>query len=211
MYYFKPIFFVLLFLGLLFAQQSTSIITGNFNPSDENKFIYLYTPGVDHAPEELIVEPIVNHQVQIKKSFDKKGRLLSWGLIFLGYDDKITMADFKEMRKDYDFVRDRKLLIVLEDSVTITFSEPVSFSKVNGGHLNKEWQHLFEAIKENQHVRFVKEHPDSPFSLTCLKALRKVSLYTDQLNDVDISSLYNDLSDRIKQSIEGKEFFKQNL
>lgn len=68
-----------------------------------------------------------------------------------------------------------------------------------------------KSLKDHTYLDFVKTHPDSPFSLSCLKAIDKVARYFPELGEINISALFEDLSDRIKNSFEGKEFIENYI
>lgn len=207
----KLIFVILLAPQLLLAQKLPYTITGSFDKLQENKFVYLYTQQVDDRTEELTVIPIVNNQFLVHKTIDKKGRLFTSAIIFLGKDDKISVADFNELKKDPEFYINEKVLFVLEDSLHIDFKFPLKQSVVKGGKLNEENNYFNKSLKDGTYLNYVKGHPDSPFSLVALKAIDRVAKYSNQLAEIDILELYNGLSDRIKQSFEGKEFAKKYL
>jgi len=207
----KFLFLILLIPQLLHAQKLSYIIKGNFDKEQENKFVYLYTQKVDDKPEELLVLPIIDNQFLIKGDIDRKGRSFSSGIIFLGKNDKISLKDFDDMKMDPEFYINEKILFILEDSLHIDFKSPLNQSIVHGGKLNAENVILQKELREGSYLNFINNHLDSPFSILCLKAIDYVAKYSNKLYDIDIVALFNGLSERVKQSFEGKEFAKKYI
>jgi hypothetical protein len=207
----KFLLIILLIPKLLVAQKSSYLIKGSFDKEQENKFVYLSIQKIDDRQEELIIVPIMDNHFSIRKEIDKKGRLFVSAFIFLDKNDKITIQEVKELKQDPDFYINQKVLVVLEDSIDIDFKFPLYQSVVKGGKLSEENIIFQKALKEGAYLEFIKDHPDSPFSLSGLRAIDRVAKYSNKLQEIDIVELYNGLSDRIKKSFEGKEFAKKYL
>ncbi|WP_131538353.1 hypothetical protein [Pedobacter nototheniae] len=208
----KFLFFFIFLPNIVLAQMGEYNIKGDFGKDNANKFAYLHLSQIDDRSEELIAIPINNNQFFINKQIDKKKRLCIFGIIFTSKRGDITIDEFNEMKKDMDFYLNHKLLIVLEDSVHIDFKSPITQSIVNGGKLTNESVLCQKATKDNTYLEFIISHPDSPFSLLCLKAINRIknmSIYTKNLENINTSELFNKLSDRLKQSFEGKEYTKE--
>lgn len=161
------------------------------------KYAYLY----DSDTKIFITEPIVDHQFSFKVDKIEKPKILLLSFnteLFKSYKQVLESPDYK--------YPNGSRMVALEDTVKVTLKEYTKDAIVEGKILNKDIDDMNIAINSRKYDAFFEQHPDSFIAIMFLKILSKYTLnglpvYTIQERKLS----YDKLSDRLKQSDEGKE------
>lgn len=179
-------------------------IEGQVKPSVTDKYVYLYL----NNSKRLMKSSINTGQFMFSglDTLDKKG--LSFGELFLSNDSTDRYIPFKEIRLKH--INRKYKSIVLENiPVKVIVDGSITNARVDGGKLNKIFDEMNNAIAAGQYENFIEKYYDSPMSLTLIRALLSVEKMNRFNLDVSCQSLYNKLSDKIKQSEYGQEVQKK--
>lgn len=176
------------------SQTQNCKINGTLTDQSFYKYAYLYISKT----KELSVTPIVANKFQFNIANQKEAIL---GIMFLGLDSLKTYDDVIQN----GIVGNRiSRLIALED-LDIKIDENINTAIINGGSLNKDLDQMSSTSRSLDFKPFFEQHPDSPIALIFLKSLTAISKNHLLAQYVDCKTYYNDLSDRLKNSSEGKE------
>lgn len=187
----KLVTLLLIFISQqLYSQTKIATINGVVsNPL--LKYSYLY----DSESKVAIVCPIVSEKFQFKVKVEKEFKLLNLFLV----SDTLTKNQIDSWMKDRSGTR----MIALAD-MQVTVVDRIETAEINGGELNKALDEMNISIKSGNYDNYFNKYPDSPVSILFLKLLVRVSKMPMLDSPINVSSYYNKLSDRIKNSDEGK-------
>lgn len=176
------------------SQTQNCKITGNINEPSLFKYACLYISKT----KKLSITPIIANKFQFDIEKQQEEIL---GIVFLGLDSLNTCNDVKQ-NGITGFRASR--MIALED-MTICVQEDIRKAAIYGGRLNKDLDQMNTCSRSLDFKPFFQQHPDSPIALIFLKSLSIIGKKPLFAGYVDCKSYYNDLSDRLKNSTEGKE------
>lgn len=176
------------------SQTQNCKITGTLTDQSFYKYAYIYISKT----KELSITPIVANKFQFNINRQKEAIL---GIMFLGLDSLKTSEDVLQNGISGNRI---SRLIALED-MDINITENINTAIVSGGNLNKDLDQMSSTSKSLDFKPFFEQHPDSPIALIFLKSLTAISKNHMLAQYVDCKTYFNDLSDRLKNSSEGKE------
>ena len=164
------------------------------------KYAYLYDPDT----KVFVTAPVTNHQFSFELDRSEKLKIL-----MLSFNMEL-MKTYKEVLEspDYKYPNGARM-VALEDTVEVTLKEYTKEALVKGKTLNKDIDGMYLAIKLGKYDAFFKEHPDSPIAIVFLKTLTGLATKGSALITIQQCKLsYDSLSDRLKNTDEGKELLK---
>lgn len=178
------------------AQTLYSKISGKFQARTSYQFAYLTDPGT----KTISIARIQREEFSFKLV---KPDGLKICYLYLDNDSTRTYDNLIDKWKDLQ----RPKMLAIED-VTIIISEQIIDAKVYGGEYNLQVDKLKEVSRTRDFDVFLDAYPDSQLSLKLLRAyisVRKINGFEDRY---DARELYNKLSNRLKDSPEGKKIYK---
>lgn len=196
----KVIFLIYLFL--LFAIQSLKAqtvyceINGSIFHNSSYKYAYL----ADFKIKKLVFAPIIDNNFFFKVIKPENYQNLQ---LFFEKDSSRNFDYFREQATTY---RNNGRTIAVEDAV-LEFDGEVTKVKVLRGKLNEIVEEWYLAMKTNKLIEFIDKYPNSNLSLSILKSFFKLNNMEQVVNKYDCKLLFNKLSEEIRTSPEGKEFY----
>jgi hypothetical protein len=190
------IFLTLLFICMSLASKSQNLCTINGRINDPSIFRYacLYISKT----KKLTITPIVNNEFHFKLSRQQEEVL---GILFLGLDSLHTIDDVKE-NGVAGYYQSR--MIALEN-MEICIDDDMNKAMIYGGKWSNDLDQMNSSTRSLDFKPFFEQHPDSPIAMILLKSLTVISKKPVFAGYVDCKSYFNNLSDRLKNSDEGKE------
>lgn len=176
------------------SQTQNCKINGTLIDQSFYKYAYLYISKT----KELSVTPILANKFQFNIANQKEAIL---GIMFLGLDSLKTYDDVLQN----GIVGNRISRLIALENLDINIIDNINTAIINGGNLNKDLDQMSSTSKSLDFKPFFEQHPDSPIALIFLKSLTAISKNHLLAQYVDCKTYYNDLSDRLKNSSEGKE------
>ena len=92
-------------------------------------------------------------------------------------------------------------------NMQITVIDRIEAAEISGGELNKALDEMNISILNLNYENYFDKYPDSAVSIYFLKLLAKVSKMPMLSSPINLRSYYTKLSDRIKNSDEGKMLY----
>ncbi|WP_412467235.1 hypothetical protein [Pedobacter sp. KLB.chiD] len=210
---------ILVFLAMLFwstglfAQWFTFEVKGHIDDAEKAKYAYLYSAGNRNI---FLKVPLVGGNFKFSSTANLDGSLLRWAVIFVETRDNVTAA---EVKKNLDSKTWRlggtpkiKSIILENVDLDITKGSQINYAKIaGGGTFNKQLEELGSNgnVDKINLFDFIRKYPNSPVSLLKLQGLvnfLKVlpAAKFEQIYGGSPQQMYAMLSDRLKQSKEGK-------
>jgi hypothetical protein len=196
-YYITRYIFLTLLI-LLTSLASKSKIPCKINGRINDPSIFRYACLYISKTKKLTLAPIINNEFHFNLSRQQDDVL---GILFLGIDSLPTIKDVKE-NGVAGYYQSR--MIALEN-MDICIDENMSDAMVYGGNLTNDLEQMNNSTRNLDFKPFFEQHPDSPIAMILLKSLTVISKKPIFAAYVDCKSYFNDLSDRLKNSAEGKE------
>lgn len=189
---------MLLFVAKGFGQKQ--IIYGTTATHLDYKYAYLYNSDT----KVFLTAPIIEHQFNFELDKPEKPKIL-----ILSFNSK-KIRNYKEVLESPDYKDPNgRRMIALEDTVKVTLKDNAKDALVEGKILNKAIDDMNLAAKLGEYKTFFEQHSDSPIALVFLKILAKYSVLGLPLYTIQERKLaFDKLSDRLKNSDEGKELFE---
>ncbi len=193
---------LLLLIFLLFTIQSLRAqtlyceITGSFT----NKTIYRYAYLYDSKLNTTVITPIINNRFNFK--IQKPETYINLQLFF----ENDSTKNYNYYKGQAKTNRNYGRTIAVEDAI-LEFDGEVNRVKVLEGKLNEIVEELQIAMKTNKLIEFIDKHPDSNLSLSIVKSFFKLNNMEQIVDKYDCKMLFNKLSEEIRNSPEGKEFY----
>lgn len=189
---------MLLFVAKGFGQKS--IIYGTTATHLNYKYAYLYNSDT----KVFVTAPIIKDEFVFKLDKPEKPKILILSFnteLIKTYDEVLQSPNYKDPNG--------RRMIALEDTVKVTLKDNAKDALVEGKILNKAIDDMNLAAKLGEYETFFEQHSDSPIALVFLKILAKYSVLGSPLFSVQERKLaYDKLSDRLKNSDEGKELLE---
>lgn len=183
----------------LYSQATNCTVTGTVDRNLPYKYAYLY----NSKKNVLLKTPIVLNHFKFNASRHEELTLAS---LFFAMDSLMTYSNMLEKKAERIF---EEKILAIEDSVNVKVpTENMKEAIVTGGPLNKALNEMYLTNSKRNYGEFFLKYPDSPVSLLYLKVLINISK-TSMGAGVDCTSYYNSLSNRLKNSEEGKELVKK--
>lgn len=210
---------ILVFLGLLitstslFAQQFAFEVKGQIQDTEKAKYAYLYSAGNKGL---FLRVPLVNGTFKFKSNADLDGNLLRWGIIFVEARNNVTAVEVKKNLDTQTWLPGGTAKIkniILEDiDLDITQGSQINYPEiVGGGIFNKQLKEITAtgSAKKINSFEFIKKYPNSPVSVLELETVARFSVEVPAAKIEKVfggspQEMYAMLSDRLKQSKEGK-------
>lgn len=187
-----------LFIAKGFGQKC--IVYGTTATELSYKYVYLYDPDT----KVFVTAPVIAHQFSFELDRPEKLKIL-----MLSFNMEL-MKTYKEVLEspDYKYPNGARM-VALEDTVEVTLKEYTKEALVKGKDLNRDIDGMYLAIKSGKYDTFFKQHPDSPVAIVFLKTLTGLATKGSALITIEqCRSSYDSLSDRLKNTDEGKELLK---
>lgn len=210
--------FALLFVGSLHAQTIKFTIEGVVQNPKNAKFAYLVSNStVAGKPDLFLVKPMDGNHFQLSATSDLEGKLLRDGFIFIDERGDITLSEVKlNLKQKVWFVGGSANLkkIFLED-VKLNIENPYNLEPakiISGGNYLQQTKAASKALRDKTLLAFVKQNSDSPIALMevgNIITFTRVSNFVFGPNFGSPAELYGALSNRLKQSAEGKAIKKK--
>lgn len=185
-----------LLLILISAQTFSQNKTATINGVVKNK-IFTYAYLYDDDSKEAKVSKIENEQFKFEIENQKKLKLYRF---FLGSEASI-LPENQVRHRIQDPAGYR--LVALSD-MNITVLDGVNTALIEGGELNKALDEMQKGLESTNFDNYFEKYPDSPISVYLMRILVQASKHTMIGHLVKVDSYYIKLSDRIKNSDEGK-------
>jgi hypothetical protein len=189
---------IVLFVANGFGQKC--MIYGTTATELPYKYAYLY----DQDTKVFVTALITNHQFSFEVDRPQKLKILMLSF------NKELIKTYEEILEspDYKYPNGARM-VALEDTVEVTLKEYTKQALVKGKSLNKDIDGMYLAIKSGKYDTFFKEHPDSPVAIVFLRTLAGLAVKGSSLITIQECKLsYDSLSDRLKNTDEGKELLK---
>lgn len=190
---YKLLTFLLLFISSqLYSQNKIATINGVVH----NK-IFTYAYLYDFENKETKVCQIVADKFKFELEIEKELKIYK---LFLGSESSILPENQIEHR-----IQDRSgtRMIALEN-MNIDITDGVMSAIIEGGELNKSLDEMNITIKNFDYNSYFEKFPDSPVSILFLKSLVRISKAPILDSPINVQSFYTKLSDRLKNSEDGK-------
>ena len=173
------------------GQTLDCIIKGTFTDSTKYKYAYL----VDLKAKKFIKTAIARNNFSFIVAKPKNYLVTQ---LYLEDDSIKTISYFLEQAKRAGVNR---RIIAIEDADLI-FGKNALDIKVIKGKLNEDIVQMYKTMETKEFNLFFAQHPDSQISITLLKALVRLNKVFE--NAYDCKAFFNQLSDRLQKSEEGK-------
>jgi hypothetical protein len=185
---------LLLLTSLALKSQTLCKINGRINDPSIFRYACLYISKT----KKLTVTPIINNEFHFNLSTQQEEVL---GILFLGLDSLHTINDVKA-NGVAGYYQSR--MIALEN-MDICIDDDMNNAMIYGGKWSTDLDQMNSSTRNLDFKPFFEQHPDSPIAMILLKSLTVISKKPIFAAYVDCKSYFNDLSDRLKNSAEGKE------
>ena len=190
--------FILIAIKSLNAQTLYCEIKGSLINNTNYTYAYLY----DFELKTVVFTPILNNSFIFKVQKIETYKNLR---LFFEKDSTKNYEYFRDQAKTY---RNNGRAIAVEDAV-LEFDGEVDRVKVINGKFNEVVEEWYIAMKTSKLIEFIDKHHDSFLSLSIVKAFFNLNNMPEVVEKYDCKLLFNKLSQEIKDSVEGKEFFSK--
>lgn len=193
----KLITLLLIFISLhLYSQKKTATINGVV----KNK-LFTYAYLYDAESKETKVCKIVTDKFRFELEQEKE---LKFYNLFLGSENSILPDNQIQHRiQDHSGLR----MIALEN-MNVKIVDGIKSAVVEAGELNKAVDEMNTSIKTSDYDSYFEKFPDLPVSVVFLKTLVPLTKHPLIGASFNVKSYYTKLSDRIKNSEDGKLLYK---
>ena len=190
----KLVTLLLIFIGQqLYGQTKIATINGVVK---NILFSYAYLYDADSNVAKFC--PIADGKFQFNMGIEKELKLFN---LFLA-SDSLTKNQIESRIKDRSSIR----MVALAD-MQVTVVDRIETAEISGGELNKALDEMNISIVNLNYENYFDKYPDSVVSIYFLKLLAKVSKMPMLSSPINLRSYYTKLSDRIKNSDEGKMLY----
>lgn len=182
-----------IFISLkLYSQNKATTINGLVN----NK-LFTYAYLYDSETKETKVCQIIAEKFKFELEQEEELKFYS---LFLGSESSILPENQIQSR-----IQDRSgtRMIALEN-MNVKIVDGIKSAVVEAGELNKAVGEMENSIKNSDYTSYFEKFPDSPVSVYLIKILVKLSKHPIIGSSIKVNSYYAKLSDRIKNSEDGK-------
>lgn len=193
---YKLVTLLLLFISLQsYSQNKTATINGIVN----NKlFTYAYLYDADSKQTKVC--KIVADKFRFELEQEKELKFYS---LFLGSESSILPENQIQHRaRDGSGTR-----IIALENMNVKVVDGIKTAVIEGGELNKAVEEMENSIKKSDYGSYFEKFPDSPVSVYFLKILAELSNGSIFASRINVKSYYPKLSDRIKNSEDGKTLY----
>ena len=159
-------------------------------------FSYAYLHDADSNVTKVC--PITDGRFQLYVKIEKEFKLFN---LFLA-SDSLTKNQIESRIKDRSSIR----MVALAD-MQVTVVDRIETAEISGGESNKALDEMNISIVNLNYENYFDKYPDSAVSIYFLKLLSKVSKMPMLSSPINLRSYYTKLSDRIKNSDEGKMLY----
>lgn len=189
---------MLLFVAKSFGQKA--VIYGSTASGLSFKYAYLYDPDT----KILLTAPLSNYQFSFNLDRSEKLKIL-----MLSFSSDL-MYNYGEILESPDYKYPNGVrMVALEDSVEVTLKQYPRHALVKGKDLNTAIDGMYASMKSMKFATFFEQYPDSPVAIVFLKTLTNGALKgVNFFNIIECRLAYDKLSDRLKNTEEGKALFK---
>lgn len=197
----------ILTIGIFFLVMSSVVIgqTKNFKIKgavNDDKIPYKYAYLYFHKSKMLKRAPILNNLFVIDGKTDSIDTDPELGQIFLGLDSNQKFIDNREV---YMSGINREYRPIVLENLSINITPDIQKSIVNGSQLNVDLDEMYSSINNHRIEDYFPTHTDTPISLVFLRAMLPMKKMTNFSLSIDFISCFNILSDRLKNSNEGRK------
>lgn len=176
----------------LFGQDVIYKISGVVNDKPKAKYAHLIS-----FYKNVTKVPVINGRFEFNL---KRDRELDMRALVLSEDSLITYDAFMQQKRSQ--ADDSRTILI--ENMEISSGYFVSNAIVKGTQLNKDLEDMFETIKSGAYELYFSNHRDSPVSVLFLKSLAQINTFSSRLTTYNCELYFEMLSDRIKNSPEGK-------
>ena len=188
------------------ASAQTYTIKGHIKNQGYNKYAFLYS----YPDSSTKVCPIVNHEFNFEAEVKRSNKLSEGGVIYLGASQSVSYESVKALRAVPPFIDYTRPVGIENFTIEIDDEENIKNAVVIGGDLNKQRDDMQATIISKDYEGFFKRNPDASISVSFLMALNRMSKFSGMIRFKDLSNddflrIYNSLSERLKNSEDGKK------
>ncbi len=189
-------FFILMFKLTSYGQLKKYEIKGEIANSEISKYAYVCVYETNDK-WKFQKTPIIDRKFSFNVEVNDSGYLSYSGRIFLTND---TLKEASEIYQGTNY----RMLIIDNFSILIDDEQNVKSSKIHESQLNKEFDEMNKAIKEEEYIKFFESHQNSVMSIKMLTIL----IAADHMLGFGLDEyrrVFSTLSDRVQKSLEGKK------
>jgi hypothetical protein len=183
---------LILISSQLYSQNKIATINGLVH---NKTFTYAYLYDFDN--KETKVCQIVADKFKFELEIEKELKIYK---LFLGSESSILPENQIEHR-----IQDRSgtRMIALEN-MDVKIADRIKSAIIEGGELNKALDEMNKSIENLDRDNYFEKFPDSPVSILFLKSLVSLSKHPMFGSEINVKSYYAKLSERLKNSEDGK-------
>ncbi|MEH3112018.1 hypothetical protein [Pedobacter terrae] len=188
-------------------------VKGHIDDAEKAKYAYLYSAGNKNL---FLKVPLVDGNFKFNSNTNLDGSLLRWAVIFVETRDNVTRAEVKNNLDSKTWrvggTPNIKRIILENVDLAVSKGSQINYAKIAGGGVfNKQLGELGDSGNADRInlFDFIKKYPNSPVSLLNLQGAVKFlkvlpAAKFEQIYGGSAQQMYAMLSDRLKQSKEGK-------
>jgi hypothetical protein len=176
------------------AQIQSCEIKGVFLDNQKYKYAFL----VDLKLKTISTSPIIKDAFSFTVTKPNDDQIIQ---LFLEEDSAKSINYFLNESK---IASNNRRIIAVEDA-DILFLKDARTVTVKTGALNQDIEQMYLAINSRNYDQFINTHTNSPISLYFLNALVAINKKMKSGDALNCKELFNKLSDRLKNSVQGKE------